>query len=183
MIDLAMGTAPRSTAALGRVGPYEILAGDLHCHVKPPDSPWHVSRALVSDNPTGVSRMTITTSSKILVTGPRVADADRVLTSDALAFLGQLHREFSDRRLELLQRRAARWEELQSGSATLRFVDGPGGDWKVAATPADLNDRRVEITGPAERKMMINALNSGASVFMADFRKLARRRSLARAER
>ena len=112
--------------------------------------------------------MTTSTSSNVVVTGPRTVDADRVLTSDALAFLGKLHREFADRRLDALQRRAARWEELQSGSATLRFVNGPGGDWNVAAAPADLNDRRVEITGPAERKMMINALNSSASVFMAD---------------
>ena len=112
--------------------------------------------------------MSTATSSRVVVTGPRTADAGRVLTSDALAFLGQLHREFADRRRDLLQRRVTRWEELQSGSATLQFVDGPGGDWKVAAASADLNDRRVEITGPAERKMMINALNSGASVFMAD---------------
>jgi malate synthase len=112
--------------------------------------------------------MTTTTSSQVVVAGPRTADSGRVLTADALSFLGRLHREFADRRGELLQRRVERWEALQSGSASLRFVDAPADDWRVAPAPADLNDRRVEITGPAERKMMINALNSGASVFMAD---------------
>jgi malate synthase len=111
--------------------------------------------------------MSTAASSNVVVTGARTADSDRVLTPDALTFLDRLHREFASRRLELLERRAERWEALQSGS-TLRFVDGPGGDWCVAPAPADLDDRRVEITGPAERKMMINALNSGASVFMAD---------------
>ena len=112
--------------------------------------------------------MTTTTSANVVVTGPRTDESDRVLTADALAFLDRLHREFADRRLDLLQRRLERWEALQSGSTSPQFVDGPAGDWRVAPTPADLNDRRVEITGPAERKMMINALNSGASVFMAD---------------
>src|SRR5437667_4536681 len=67
--------------------------------------------------------------------------------------------------------RKERWESLQSGMTQLDFsTHGPAlGDWRVAAVPKDLDDRRVEITGPAERKMMINALNSGASVFMADF--------------
>src|SRR5437667_12671987 len=66
--------------------------------------------------------------------------------------------------------RKERWESLQSGMTQLDFsTHGPAlGDWRVAAVPKDLDDRRVEITGPAERKMMINALNSGASVFMAD---------------
>jgi malate synthase len=112
--------------------------------------------------------MTTTTSSNIVVTGPRTADSDRVLTPDALNFLDRLHREFASRRLELLDRRVERWKAMQGGSMPLRFVDGPAGDWRVAPAPADLNDRRVEITGPAERKMMINALNSGAQVFMAD---------------
>jgi malate synthase len=112
--------------------------------------------------------MTTTTSPNIVVTGRRSADSERVLTPEALAFVGQLHREFAGRRAELLQRRLERWEALQSGSTSLQFIDGPSGHWRVASTPADLDDRRVEITGPVERKMMINALNSGASVFMAD---------------
>ena len=112
--------------------------------------------------------MTTTTSPNVVVTGRRSAHSERVLTPEALAFVGQLHREFADRRTELLQRRLERWEALQSGSASLQFIDGSSGHWRVASAPADLDDRRVEITGPAERKMMINALNSGASVFMAD---------------
>ncbi|HET9453612.1 MAG TPA: malate synthase A [Gemmatimonadaceae bacterium] len=104
-----------------------------------------------------------------LVHGPATRESHRVLTPDALAFVGRLHAEFADRRLELLRRRQERWEELRAGRP-LAFGDGPAtrADWKVAPAPADLNDRRVEITGPAEAKMMINALNSGASVFMAD---------------
>jgi malate synthase len=112
--------------------------------------------------------MTTTTSSNVVVTGPRTGDSERILTDEALRFLGKLHHEFGARRLDLLQRRQERWETLQSGSKSLDFVDAPIADWRVATAPPDLNDRRVEITGPAERKMMINALNSGASVFMAD---------------
>ena len=93
-----------------------------------------------------------------------------MLTPDALAFIGRLHGEFADRRSELLRRRIDRWKALQSRDAELTFpTSGPAiAEWHVAAAPPDLNDRRVEITGPAEPKMMINALNSGASVFMAD---------------
>ncbi|MEX2155147.1 MAG: malate synthase A [Gemmatimonadaceae bacterium] len=116
--------------------------------------------------------MTVTTSSNVRVTGSPTSESARVLTPDALRFLAGLHREFGDRRVELLRRRADRWNALQSGDASLRFAaagEGPAPeDWRVAAAPKDLDDRRVEITGPAERKMMINALNSGASVFMAD---------------
>ena len=104
------------------------------------------------------------------VTGHQTAGSKRVLTADALAFLGRLHDEFATRRRELLERRGARWRALARGEETLDFPSEPQvtGDWRVAPTPADLDDRRVEITGPAEPKMMINALNSGASVFMAD---------------
>ena len=110
------------------------------------------------------------TTSDVRVLGPATADAKRVLTPDALAFVAGLHREFGDRRLELLRRRSERWTAVESGRERLGFAAaGPAkGSWRVAAAPSDLDDRRVEITGPAERKMMINALNSGASVFMAD---------------
>ncbi|MEK7285132.1 MAG: malate synthase A, partial [Chloroflexota bacterium] len=104
--------------------------------------------------------------------GPRVSDAERVLTSDALAFVEKLHREFGPRRDELLARRQERWRALQAG-ATLDFLPETAhvrsGDWGVAPVPADLAVRKVEITGPTDRKMVINALNSGASVYMADF--------------
>ena len=114
--------------------------------------------------------MTVTAASHPRVLGPRTPDAERVLTPDALAFLGRLHGEFAQRRRDLLARRKERWSQLEAGTASLAFAtSGPAlGEWRVAAAPKDLDDRRVEITGPAERKMMINALNSGASVFMAD---------------
>src|SRR5581483_4321504 len=87
-------------------------------------------------------------------------------------FLEELHRAFEPRRRELLARRELRKAELAKGrlpdflpeTASVR-----AGDWKIAPIPADLQDRRVEITGPVDRKMVINALNSGASTFMADF--------------
>ena len=95
-----------------------------------------------------------------------------ILNAEALAFLAGLHRRFNRRRLELLVRRMGRQEDFDAGKLpdflpeTKSIRDG---DWKVAAIPADLLDRRVEITGPVDRKMIVNALNSGAKVFMADF--------------
>jgi malate synthase len=96
----------------------------------------------------------------------------RVLTSPALAFVADLHRRFDARRRELLAARMARQSRFDSGdlpdflaeTAALRAAD-----WRVAAIPPALTDRRVEITGPVDRKMIINALNSSAKVFMADF--------------
>jgi len=92
-------------------------------------------------------------------------DAD-VLSTEALAFVALLQRELGPRRAELLARRAARRGRPHFLEETRPIREG---DWRVAAPPHDLLDRRVEITGPVERKMMINALNSGARVFMADF--------------
>ena len=77
-------------------------------------------------------------------------------------------RELNPTRLELLERRRERQAELDAG-ALPEFVPAPEPDWEVAQPPADLRDRRVEITGPLDRKMTINAMNSGARVFMADF--------------
>jgi len=99
-------------------------------------------------------------------------DAGDVLTADAVELLTCLQREFGGRREELLARRAARFERLAAGelpdflpeTASVRAAD-----WRVAPYPAEIADRRVEITGPVDRKMVINALNSGAKVFMADF--------------
>src|SRR5581483_4434608 len=95
------------------------------------------------------------------------------LSREAVDFVERLHREFNSRRGELLQARHERLARLQSGEERLRFLDETKeireGDWRVAPAPADLQDRRCEITGPVDRKMMINALNSGARVFMADF--------------
>ena len=95
-----------------------------------------------------------------------------VLSKPALAFVEELHRTFEPRRQELLKKRAERYRKLADGDS-FDFLPETAkvrsGDWRVAATPADLQKRHVEITGPVERKMMINALNSGADVFMADF--------------
>ncbi|HEX6940195.1 MAG TPA: malate synthase A [Longimicrobiales bacterium] len=102
----------------------------------------------------------------------RSESAGRVLTPEALAFVAALHRRFGARRRELLERRAARQAALDAGELP-DFPPETGelrrAEWTVAGAPPDLEDRRVEITGPVERKMMINALNSGARVFMADF--------------
>jgi malate synthase len=96
----------------------------------------------------------------------------KVLSPAALDFLEQLHRRFEQRRQGLLQRRRQRQRQLDTGVRP-DFLDATravrAADWKVADLPADLLDRRVEITGPVDRKMIINALNSGASTFMADF--------------
>jgi malate synthase len=105
------------------------------------------------------------------IRGPAVPGSDRVLTDEALAFIADLQRRFGPVRLDLLRRREERQAELDAGVLP-DFLAGTAdvreGDWTVAPAPADLDDRRVEITGPAEPKMMINALNSGARVFMAD---------------
>ena len=90
-----------------------------------------------------------------------------MLSREALSFVERLHRELNPRRLELLAARPGRHAELRAGK--LPELLDTGGDWRVAEAPPDLVDRRVEITGPVDRKMMINALNSGAQVFMADF--------------
>ena len=95
-----------------------------------------------------------------------------ILTSDARAFLLKLAARFEPRRQELLARRRTVQQEIDHGKFPDFLPETAGirqGDWKVAAIPKDLLDRRVEITGPVDRKMIINALNSGASVFMADF--------------
>ncbi|HEY5099317.1 MAG TPA: malate synthase A [Gaiellaceae bacterium] len=101
-----------------------------------------------------------------------VAASEEILSPQAVAFVERLHRELNPRRLELLDRRLERQLELDRGALPDFRTDTRAireGDWRVAAAPGDLLDRRCEITGPVERKMMINALNSGARVFMADF--------------
>jgi malate synthase len=102
-----------------------------------------------------------------------LAPADEeVLTRDGLDLVARLHRELNPRRRELLERRRDRQAELDAGvlpSFLPETKDVRDSDWRVAEAPADLRDRRCEITGPVERKMMINALNSGARVFMADY--------------
>ncbi|MBM3275079.1 MAG: malate synthase A, partial [Candidatus Sericytochromatia bacterium] len=97
---------------------------------------------------------------------------ERVLTPGALKFLGKLHQRFETRRRELLALRSKRQAGLDAGLSPTFLPETQSvrdGDWQVAQAPADLRARWVEITGPVERKMMINALNSGAHCFMADF--------------
>jgi len=100
-------------------------------------------------------------------------EASEVLSPDALAFVTDLHRQFNPMREELLRGRADRQERLDAGELP-EFLEETRSirddrEWRVAPAPRDLQDRRVEITGPVDRKMVINALNSGARVFMADF--------------
>jgi malate synthase len=116
--------------------------------------------------------MTLSVHETIEITRPVTSAYAEILTPEAQAFLAKLARAFEARRRELLQRRADRQTEIRAGQLpdflpeTQAIRDG---DWRVAPIPADLQDRRVEITGPTDRKMIINALNSGAKVFMADF--------------
>ena len=108
----------------------------------------------------------------VQVTGQITPEYAEILTFEALSFLAKLHRNFDARRRELLERRVARQEELNAGKLPGFLPETRSvreADWRVAPVPADLQDRRVEITGPTDRKMVINALNSGANMFMADF--------------
>ena len=103
---------------------------------------------------------------------PIVEGADRVLTPLAVAFVEDLTRRFRSRIDDLLERRRATQARFNAGARPDFLPETAAirsGDWKVGAIHADLQDRRVEITGPVDRKMIINALNSGANVFMADF--------------
>lgn len=115
----------------------------------------------VGDNPSAVA-----------VLGVRDARINEILTSDALAFVVDLELHFGPRRQECLSRRVSRQKLLDSGERPqflANTADIRQGPWTISPVPAELLDRRVEITGPVDRKMVINALNSGANVFMADF--------------
>ena len=97
---------------------------------------------------------------------------EEILTPEALEFASLLHRKYNPKRLELLNHRKFRQTEIDSGTMPHFLPETESirqGDWKTAPIPDDLLDRRVEITGPVDRKMIINALNSGVKVFMADF--------------
>ncbi len=115
---------------------------------------------------------TLQTPPGVDVLGPIVPGFEAILTPEALAFVADLARTFTDRVYDLLDARVADQARYDAGALpdfreeTRAIREG---DWQVAPLPADLLDRRVEITGPPERKMVINALNSGASCFMADF--------------
>src|SRR5690242_472497 len=110
--------------------------------------------------------------SGVAVRGEIQAGDEAVLTHDSIAFVASLQRRFGTRVKELLAAREATQANIDAGwrpdflSSTKKIREG---DWTVATLPKDLLDRRVEITGPVDRKMVINALNSGANVYMADF--------------
>lgn len=113
-----------------------------------------------------------TSDKKINMRVPQTPQTDCVLTKDALTFLAELEAKFGQRRLDLLKKRKERQKRYNAGekpnfnpeTAHIREAD-----WSIAPVPEVLQDRRVEITGPVDRKMMINALNSGAKIFMGDF--------------
>lgn len=114
---------------------------------------------------------TIASPPGVQILGPIRPGYERVLTHEALSFVAALARQFTARIEESLEARVARQLRFDRGELPDFLEETAGvreGDWKVAPLPADILDRRVEITGPIDRKMIINALNSGASVFMAD---------------
>jgi len=114
----------------------------------------------------------ITAKKRVEVSPAATGPSAEILTAEALEFLADLHRRFNPTRLDLVRRRAERQARVDRGRAldfskeTRRIRED---SWSIAPVPVDLMDRRVEITGPTDRKMMINALNSGAKMFMADF--------------
>ncbi|WKW50425.1 malate synthase A [Rhodomicrobium lacus] len=108
----------------------------------------------------------------VVVHGAMRPRFDEILTPAALTFLADLHRRFDKSRVELLKLRAERQKHFDAGEWPDFLPDTRNirsGDWRIRNIPADLQDRRVEITGPTDRKMIVNALNSGAKTFMADF--------------
>ena len=126
--------------------------------------------AISIDPRTGVEPLT--TPSGVRIQAPVPPAFGEILTPAALGFLADLARRFERRRRELVARRADRQREFDTGAfpgflkSTAEIREA---EWRVAPIPRDLSDRRVEITGPVDRKMVINALNSGAQVYMADF--------------
>jgi malate synthase len=110
-------------------------------------------------------------SASLTILGPMKPGYEEILTPEAVAFVTELHQRFAARRFELLAKRVERQARIDAGELPHFLPETEHirkGDWKVAPIPADLQDRRVEITGPVDRKMIINALNSGATMFMAD---------------
>jgi malate synthase len=116
--------------------------------------------------------VTLDLPSGVAVSAPLKPGYERILTREALQFVAGLARRFEPRRRQLMEARAGRQAKWDAGALPDFLPETRSireGDWKIASIPDDLLDRRVEITGPATRKMIVNALNSGASVFMADF--------------
>jgi len=120
-----------------------------------------------------MTRAISTPASGVSVQAPATPESEAVLTPAAMEFIAELHRQFNPRRRELLQKRVERQARLDAGERpdflpeTRAIRDDPS--WRVGSIPPDLERRHIEITGPTDRKMLINALNSGADIFMADF--------------
>ncbi|MEO1049152.1 MAG: malate synthase A [Bacteroidota bacterium] len=117
-------------------------------------------------------KLTAEKTDRIEVVGKSFASVEKVLSPEALDFIASLHRSFNERRKTLLKARQDRLTQIKNGEPLMFPIVTKSireTDWEVADIPADLQDRRTEITGPVDRKMIINALNSGAKVFMADF--------------
>jgi len=117
-------------------------------------------------------RTTLLVKHGVEILGPIAKGYEQVLTVDALVFVSELHKRFDARRRTLLAARDERQSRIDAGELPdflheTRHVRES--EWRCGSIPEDLKDRRVEITGPVDRKMIINALNSGAKVFMADF--------------
>lgn len=116
--------------------------------------------------------MSTTLTKDLEIHGKLTQEYKEILTDDALQFVAALQEKFNSRRKELLTNREKRQADIDAGKMPTFLAETKEireGDWKCAPQPADLLDRRVEITGPVDRKMVINALNSGAKMFMADF--------------
>src|SRR6059036_3155694 len=131
-----------------------------------PNRPDRKMPNLATDTPSPVPAIQVGTGSS-----PGVEPYSQILTAPALDFVAALARQFETRRRTLLAHRADRQRDFDAGAFPTFLAstaDVREGDWRVAAIPRDLLDRRVEITGPVDRKMVINALNSGAQVYMAD---------------
>jgi malate synthase len=119
-----------------------------------------------------MAKQTTTIGAEVTVTAPVAPEYAEILTPEALGFVAKLAGTFEGRRRELLAARGVRQRRIDGGEMPDFLAETEAvrrGDWVVAPVPADLQDRRVEITGPVDRKMIINALNSGSKVFMADF--------------
>jgi len=117
--------------------------------------------------------MSITLPAGMQITGEIKPGFERVLTPEALALVAKLSREFEPRRQELLAKRVERAKRLDAGERPDFLAETAhirNGDWKIAPIPKALECRRVEITGPVDRKMVINALNSGADSYMTDLK-------------
>jgi malate synthase len=148
----------------------ETLEGGLGSAVEPVSG--HRGRALRTIQETSAMAKTTDAIQGVVLRGALEPGYERVLTAEAIAFVAGLERKFGAERLRLLNRRAEIQRRLDTGwkpdflPETKSIRDG---DWRVAQMPRDIRDRRVEITGPTDRKMVINALNCGANVYMADF--------------